>query len=193
MGVFHRILLLTPQDKFEQAVRQAGQMAGFDPADASTVAAAKKVTCPVLVIRDGLGVVIPSAQCQAVFDAVDAPKKLVTVSFVGNMVDSWRDDWLANQMDSLAAMQGGNRPQEVAMQPPARSDGPAPSTAPAVAMPLPLPAEDGEPAVAVTMTAPKAVPAPTPTSAPAAAPPVVPATAITMRPEPGRFPQADRP
>jgi pimeloyl-ACP methyl ester carboxylesterase len=158
MGVFRRILPLSPKDKFEAAVRQAGQMAGFNPAEASTVTAAQQLTCPVVVIRGGLGLVIPSNQCQAVFDAVDGPKKLVTVSFAGSLVDLWRDDWLANQVDGLAAMQGDKPPQAVAMNSTGRSDGPATSTAPA--------------------TPPEVAPA---------------AADLTMLPEPGRFPQADRP
>jgi len=197
MGVFHRILLLSPKGKFEDAVRQAGKMADFDLADASTIAAAQNLNCPVMVIRGGLGLVIPAAQCQAVFDAVEGPKKLIDVSLAAPMLETWRDDWLANQMDNLAAMQGDRRIQVVAMGPAAGgSEGPttSTSTAPDVAAARTNPADPA--GIAAAAAAPKVAPnAATPATAPTpAAPPVVaPAAAITMLPEPGRFPQADRP
>jgi pimeloyl-ACP methyl ester carboxylesterase len=197
MGVFRRILLFSPQAKFEESVRQAGKLAGFDPAEASTVAAARKLTCPVVVIRGGLDLVIPTSQCEAVFSAVDTPKKLVTVSFSGPWVEMWRDDWLANQMDGLAAMRGEKPVPAVAMRPAARPDeppAPARPSAAATAAPRVGPADSGRPTVAVA--APRVAPTPVPSVPPAAtaAPTTIaPAVGITMVPDRAQFPEADRP
>lgn len=185
MGVFRRLLPLTPKAKFEQAVHQAGEMAMFDPEDASTVAAARKLTCPVVIIRGGLGLIIPSSQCEAVFDAVEMPKKLITLRFSGPIVEMWRDDWLANQMDALAAMQGEKRMQVIAMRP-GGSRGEAPraftrtTREPDLVVPRLRPADS------------VAAPAPTPKIVPVT-PAVAPPADITMIPEPGQFPEADRP
>jgi pimeloyl-ACP methyl ester carboxylesterase len=187
--VFRRILPLSPKDKFDDAVRQAGKMAGFSPADASTVAAAGQLTCPVVIIRGGLGVVIPSSQCQAVFDAVEAPKKMVAVGFAGMLVDLWRDDWLANQVDGLAAMQGDKPAQAVAMRP-AEPATPAGAAGPDVAAPRLLMSSEGRTIVATSLVAPTTVPSVTPAID---VPAVAPAADLTMLPEPARFPQADRP
>jgi hypothetical protein len=142
----------------------------------------------VVIIRGGLGLVIPSSQCQTVFDAVDAPKKLITVRFSGPMVEQWREDWLANQMDSLAAMQGEKPVQVAAMRSAGRPAGPATSARPAApdaVAPRVRPADSGGTPLAAARVAPAATPTAPPT--------VVPAAGITMIPDPARFPEADRP
>jgi pimeloyl-ACP methyl ester carboxylesterase len=99
-----RILLLESPDDFEEALRRAGALAGFDPEEASAVAAAGKLSCPLLIAHGIWDVVVPYQHSEAVFQAAPEPKKFVSLFLHGHASEIIREDWIAQHVDELAKM-----------------------------------------------------------------------------------------
>ena len=116
VDVFRRMLWLLPESNFAAALKRARELAEFDPADASAVTAAHELSCPVIIVRGALDLLTPRSHSEAIYDATEAPKKLVTVRTAGHIVEIGRDSWLADQMDALAAMKGETPPQVITMR-----------------------------------------------------------------------------
>jgi len=111
IGVFRRMLCLLAEPYFQKAVNRAGEMAEFDPADASTVAAAKQLQCPLVVIHGSWDLVVPFSQGEAIVQASSAPKKkLIPVRFAGHAAELGRIGWLSDQIDVMADMSRAHRP-----------------------------------------------------------------------------------
>lgn len=85
-------------------VRAEARKGGYDPQDASAVAAARRLTCPLIVVHGRLDTTVPYAQANAVYDAAPEPKKMVRLWADHGGVQMGRDDWLVSQMQALAAM-----------------------------------------------------------------------------------------
>jgi pimeloyl-ACP methyl ester carboxylesterase len=156
-----RIVFMAPtmnDAEFEDVLNRAGQIAAFDPANASAESAASMVSCPMLLVH---GLLEPPPQ--AIFQAAAGPKRLLAAT---PMVD--RDAWIAQQLERLAS-----RGVEAAVAPkPAPEPTPAPTAKPTPA-PAPAPAPATKPA-----------PAPVPASAPAPKPVAVPAPVTMPAPAP---------
>ncbi len=117
INVFRRILCLTTESQFQSAVIKAGEIAGFNPAEASTLAAAQQLDCPIVLVHGAWDLLIPATHSEAIFDTTAAPRKrLVRMRFAGHIVEVGRDRWLADQMDSLAAMEGETTPKLIALR-----------------------------------------------------------------------------
>jgi alpha-beta hydrolase superfamily lysophospholipase len=89
---------------FRQALAEGAKMADFDPASASAVDAAKKLTCPVLVVNALLDVTVQIDWSQAVYDAAGGPKRFIVVTPGPEqlaLVMIW-EDWIADRMADLA-------------------------------------------------------------------------------------------
>ena len=65
--------------EFESALAQAGKLAHFDPLQASSVEAAKRLNCPLLLVHGALDGIVPVDHSQAIYDAAKAPKQLIVV------------------------------------------------------------------------------------------------------------------
>ena len=79
-------------------------MGGFDPADASAVLAAKKLTCPLLLVHGLLDLSVPIEQTQAIYDAAAGPRKLMVVTPGPEeaALVLVLEDWIAQRIDELA-------------------------------------------------------------------------------------------
>jgi len=105
VGIFRRILCLLAEPYFQRAVKRAGEMADFDPADASAVAAAKKLKCPLVVIHGSWDLLVPFQNGERIFQAAGSEKKrLIPLKYVGHISEIGRTGWLTDQMDTLADM-----------------------------------------------------------------------------------------
>jgi len=90
-------------EDFQAVLVHAGRLADFDPADASTVNAAAKLRCPLLVVHGLLDLFVPLDNSEAVVEAAPEPKQLVVVpwaSSVGLLIG--QEDWIADQLHSIA-------------------------------------------------------------------------------------------
>jgi len=87
---------------FQKVVEAAGKMGEFNPDEASAVEAAKKLTCPLLVIHGLLDVSVPLDHGKAIYDAAGGPKKLLVVGIEQPVLPAIYEDWIADQIDSLA-------------------------------------------------------------------------------------------
>lgn len=106
--VARRILSMLPPAEVEQRVRWAGQMAGFDPDDASAIDAAAKLECPLRLIHGYLDLVVPYEQSEAIYQAAREPKKLIPKALADHMtVQVGQDSFLAQQVEELRLMGQG--------------------------------------------------------------------------------------
>ena len=96
-----RILALLAEKDFEAALKRAGEMADFDPADADTVAAAGRLKCPLLLIHGLLDSVVPYGHGRAVFAAAPQPKKFVPQLLHGHSIEAGRNEWVLEQIETL--------------------------------------------------------------------------------------------
>ncbi|MHC4982735.1 MAG: alpha/beta hydrolase [Planctomycetota bacterium] len=103
--IARRILLMLSKKDFEATLKQAAQMADFDPAEADTVAAASKLKCPILLVHGLCDWVVPYQHSQAIYTAAPEPKKLLPLILHGHAAEVGREEWLAKQVEALAEMQ----------------------------------------------------------------------------------------
>jgi pimeloyl-ACP methyl ester carboxylesterase len=100
-------LMLLPTEDFNAAVVQAGEMADFQPEQASTVAAAAKVRCPVVVTHGLLDMSAPLGQTEAVYQALAGPRSLRIRGPGEFALLPILEDWVAGRLD-LFAREGAN-------------------------------------------------------------------------------------
>lgn len=99
-----RMLWLVPRGQFEAALQTAGQMAHFNPEQASAVDAAKNLNCPLLVAHGCLDLLVPLGQGAEIFNAAPVRKKFLALRWAGHAPEIGRDGWLMDKIDLLAAM-----------------------------------------------------------------------------------------
>ena len=93
---------LVSEAEFKRVMEAAGKMGEFTPEEASAVEAAKKLACPLLVIQGLLDVSVPLDHGKAIYDAAGGPKKLTIVGIEQPILPAFYEDWIADQVDSLA-------------------------------------------------------------------------------------------
>jgi len=97
------LIMLSPKD-FDKAMAKAGEIAGFDPAQASAVKAAAKLTVPLLLVHGMIDLSVPAEQSKAIYDAAAGPKKLILVTPGPEQFALYAvmEDWIANKMNMVA-------------------------------------------------------------------------------------------
>jgi alpha-beta hydrolase superfamily lysophospholipase len=87
-------------DKFEEIVIRGGELADFNPDDASAIIAAGQLTVPLLVIHGRIDAIVPHSQGSAVYKAATVDKKLVTFPLLGHVsLMLGRQKWFAKHAD----------------------------------------------------------------------------------------------
>jgi len=95
-----RFVPLISADKFEQIVKRGGELAAFDPDDASTLVAAGQLKVPLLVVHGRIDAIVPHSHGSAVYRAAEAPKKLMTFPLLGHVSLMFaRQKWFARRAD----------------------------------------------------------------------------------------------
>ena len=105
-----RILPLETKRDYEQALWKAGAIAGFDPYSASAVAAAGRLSCPIILAHGLLDVIVPYSHSQAIYRAAHEPKKLIPLPFGGHDGGMGQELWIAAQLEKLPEMSMLPRP-----------------------------------------------------------------------------------
>ena len=102
-SIARRRLLLLSEENFQAALDRAGQLAKFNPAEASSVAAAEKLKVPLLLVHGILDLSVPKEHSDAIFAAAAGPKKLILITPGPEWValGAMMEDWVAEKMDAL--------------------------------------------------------------------------------------------
>jgi len=129
VSVFRRILCLLAEPFFQRAVDRAGELADFDPADASALAAAEKLQCPLVVVHGSWDCIVPFRHGERIFEASSAPqKKLIALPGVGHVAEVGRTGWLTERIEEVADMSRVARRDAAPARTVARADLPSRST-----------------------------------------------------------------
>ncbi len=102
--IARRILLMESPANVEEALVRAGQLGGFDPDEASAVAAAGKLSCPLVIVHGALDCVVPFQHSKEIFNAAPEPKRFIRLPIDGHASEIAREQWIIKQIDSLAGM-----------------------------------------------------------------------------------------
>ncbi|MDP6634627.1 MAG: alpha/beta fold hydrolase [Phycisphaerae bacterium] len=87
-------------EKFEEIVARGGELAGFEPDEASAILAASELKVPLLVVHGLIDAIVPHHHGKAVYQAAAAEKKLITFPLLGHVsLMLGRQRWFANHAD----------------------------------------------------------------------------------------------
>jgi len=106
-SITKRLAPLMSRRKFDAVWARAAEMAGFDPDDTSTVEAARRLRCPLIVIHGRLDLIVPYSHGRAVFEAAPQPKRLYTIGWAGHpalLLKGRR--WFADRIAEVIALAG---------------------------------------------------------------------------------------
>ena len=106
-SITRRAAPLMSKEKFQAVWARAAAIAGFDPDDTSTVEAARRLNCPLIVIHGRLDLVVPYSHGRAVYEAAPQPKRLYSVGWAGHpslLLKGRR--WFADRIQEVIGMQG---------------------------------------------------------------------------------------
>jgi len=102
-AVVRRLVPLMSKAKYDAVWARAAEIAGFDPDDTSTTAAAARLACPLVVVHGRLDSLVPYAHGRAVYDAAPRPKEMITVPWAGHAtILAAREKWFAERLAELA-------------------------------------------------------------------------------------------
>ncbi len=102
-SVTRRFVPMMSDEKFQAVWKRAGEIAGFDPNETSTVNAAKNLHKPLLVVHGKIDNVVPYSQGQAVVEAAGRNAMLITVDWAGHStILAGREAWFADELEKLA-------------------------------------------------------------------------------------------
>jgi len=101
------ILLMAPtmsKKDYEAVIARAGEIGGFDPADASAVKAAAQLKVPLLLVHGSLDLIVPVEHSKAIHEAAAGPKRLIIVKPGPEQLAllTKLEDWIAEKIDMLA-------------------------------------------------------------------------------------------
>jgi pimeloyl-ACP methyl ester carboxylesterase len=102
--VARRILIMVPESDYRAALVRAGLIANFDPQEASSLKAAAKMKCPMILIHGRLDAIVPYDWSEKILAAHRGPKRLITLPFDGHTPEVMRERWLSDRIEELAAM-----------------------------------------------------------------------------------------
>jgi|MDTC01.1.fsa_nt_gb pimeloyl-ACP methyl ester carboxylesterase len=95
-----RFVPFMSEDKFEQIVQRGGELAGFEPDEASAIIAAGELKVPLLIVHGRIDAIIPHHHGSAVYHAAKVPKKLMTFPLLGHVTLLFaRQKWFARRAD----------------------------------------------------------------------------------------------
>ncbi len=102
-SVTRRFVPLMSDEKFQAVWKRAGEIAGFDPQETSTVDAAKNLHKPLLVVHGQIDNVVPYSHGQAIVEAAGDDATLITVEWAGHStILAARETWFADELEKIA-------------------------------------------------------------------------------------------
>jgi len=106
-SITKRLAPLMSRRKFDAVWSRAAEIAGFDPDDTSTIEAARRLHCPLIVVHGRLDLIVPYSHGRAVFEAAPQPKRLYTIGWAGHpslLLKGRR--WFADRIAEVIALAG---------------------------------------------------------------------------------------
>jgi pimeloyl-ACP methyl ester carboxylesterase len=109
--IMRRMLKFMAPFKSDDACRpiidRAGELADFDVDAASAIDAARRMTCPTVVVHGLLDHTVPPEHGKAIFDALASPKQFVPVRWAGhNSLLCGRSDWIVQRLLAFSDADG---------------------------------------------------------------------------------------
>ena len=96
-----RFLMGLTNGQYDTALARAGEMAGFDPEQASAVKAAAALTVPLIVVHGKMDMIVPFRHSVDIHAAAAGPKRLIALPLKGHALEIGRTSWVADQFDVL--------------------------------------------------------------------------------------------
>jgi pimeloyl-ACP methyl ester carboxylesterase len=90
-----------------RTIAHAGEIADFDPDDASAVDAAGKLKCPLILVHGTLDFTVPTSHSERIYAAAAGPRKRILIPWgTHGSVQIGRNAWIAEQVAALVDMEG---------------------------------------------------------------------------------------
>ena len=99
-----RFLMGLTGGQYDAALARAGELAGFDPEQASAVRAAAALTVPLIVVHGKMDMIVPFRHSVDIHAAAGGPKRLIALPLKGHALEIGRTSWVADQFDVLEKM-----------------------------------------------------------------------------------------
>jgi pimeloyl-ACP methyl ester carboxylesterase len=91
------------QKSLEARIAKAGELGGFNPNDASALAAAARLDCPLFLAHGRLDLVVPYQQSEELFKACKSSKQLTSFRWLDHVtIQTVHDAWIVNELGLLA-------------------------------------------------------------------------------------------
>jgi pimeloyl-ACP methyl ester carboxylesterase len=91
-----------------RTIAHAGQIADFDPDDASAVDAAAQLRCPLILVHGSLDFTVPQSHTERIHAAAGGPRKRILIPWATHAgVQIGRNGWIAEQVAALVDMEAG--------------------------------------------------------------------------------------
>jgi alpha-beta hydrolase superfamily lysophospholipase len=95
-----RFVPFMSEEKFTEVIKRGGELAEFDPDEASAIRASGELTVPLLVVHGRIDAIVPHSQGTAVYHASSVQKKLITFPLLGHVSLMFgRQAWFAKHAD----------------------------------------------------------------------------------------------
>ena len=99
-------------ESIDSVVSRAGEIAKFDPGNASAVNAAERLKCPIILVHGRWDFVVPCRHSRKIYNAAMEPKKLIWLWLADHTgVQVGRNKWLVEKMRLLMEMAGRGKSQ----------------------------------------------------------------------------------
>ncbi|MBL7219357.1 MAG: alpha/beta fold hydrolase [Phycisphaerae bacterium] len=106
-GAARLIFPLATKGWLDRTIVHAGEIADFDPADASALDAAADLKCPIILAHGRLDFIVPHSHSDRIYAAAGGPKKLISLPLATHStVQIGREGWIVEQMAALTKMAG---------------------------------------------------------------------------------------
>jgi len=99
-----RFLMGLTGGQYDAALARAGQLAGFDPEQASAVKAAAALKVPLIVVHGKMDMIVPFRHSVDIHAAAGGPRRLIPLPLKGHALEIGRTAWVADQFDVLEKM-----------------------------------------------------------------------------------------
>jgi pimeloyl-ACP methyl ester carboxylesterase len=97
-------------DACRQIIDRAGELADFDVDAASAIEAARRITCPAVVVHGLLDHTVPPEHGKAIFDALAGPKQFAPVRWAGHNSLLWgHSNWIVRQLLAFSDADPGGK------------------------------------------------------------------------------------
>jgi len=89
----------------DETIMHAGEIAGFDPSDASAIDAAGKLKCPLVLVHGRLDIIVPHSHSERIYAAASGPRELISRGLLNHTtIQVGQNAWIVRRMSALAGM-----------------------------------------------------------------------------------------